>query len=179
MSRGLFIEIDDAELSRMAREFGSTDAQFTAAMRSAYGKMGRWLLTQSVRGLSPLLGIQQKILRRRVKTFRMQGGVSSNGFGAKVWYGLNPIPFRDLPYKKTAKGVRAAGQEVEGAFIAKRYGREDVMRRTTNKRYPIESVTLDIHDKAITHIEDYVVGTDEFERQFFKFLEHELSWRTR
>ncbi|HHW4685607.1 MAG TPA: hypothetical protein ACQGQG_10020, partial [Xylella sp.] len=48
------------------------------------------------------LKVQQKILRRRLRTYRLRDQM-------KVWYGLDPIPFIWLKPKATASGVRGAG----------------------------------------------------------------------
>lgn len=148
-------------------------------MRSTYGKMGRWMRTKSVRGLSSRLRIQQKILRSRVRAYRMQWGVGGTGEGAKVWYGLRPISVSRLNPKGSANGVRANGKEYPGAFIGTIRGRREVLRRVGESRLPVEVVRADIADESTTYIEDHVVGTAEFDYQFFRFLEHELKWRTR
>lgn len=176
---GLSIEIDASSCDALADSFGATPAQVEAAMRSTYGRMGRWLRTRAVRGLSSKLRIQQKILRSRVRAFRLQGGVSAGGAGAKVWFGLRSIPLSRLNPKPTPKGVRAAGGRfVEGAFIARYRGREHVLKRTGPGRYPIEIQTADIDDASITYIEDVLIGSAEFDEHFFRYLEHELKWRT-
>lgn len=180
MGRGLSIEVDGRQVESLAMSLGATDAQVEAAMRSTYGKMAKWLRTRSVRGLSAKLSIQQKILRARVRAYRLQGGVGSGGDGAKVWFGLRPIPFSLLKPKATAGGVRAAGGRFEpGAFIGKVRGRTQVLRREGAARLPIRIVYADIEDPARIYVEDELVGTAEFDAQFFKLLEHELKWRTK
>ena len=179
MRAGLGIEFDVEGLQAMVDAYGATEAQFTAAMRSTYGRMARWLRTQSVRGLSSQLRIPQKILRRRLRTYRLQGGVGSRGEGAKVWYGLRPIPFSALSPRETSKGVRTAGGRFEeGAFIAKLFGRLQVLKRVGKARVPLRAVYADIVDESTIYIEDNLVGTAEFDAQFFKILERELKWRT-
>lgn len=180
MSKGLSVNIDGETLRALSNMFGATEHQVEAAMRSTYAKMGRWLRTRAMRGLSSKLKIQQKILRSRVKTFRLQGGITAGGEGAKVWFGLRPISLMRLNARKSGKGVRAAGgRYVEGAFIATMRGRKQVMRRVDGAaRLPIEVVNADIAEPSTVYIEDELVGTTEFDSQFFRYLEHELKWRT-
>jgi len=177
---GLRIDIEGQGIVALAHAFGATEKQVQAALRSTYGKMGRWLRTQSVRGLSAKLKIPQKILRQRVRTYRMQGGVAGDGAGAKVWYGIRDISFARLKPRETSGGVKAMGGRFEkGAFIAKLYGRDQVLKRVGRERVPLRVVYADIEDESITYIEDVLIGTEKFDSQFFKFLEHELKWRTR
>lgn len=175
----LSVDIDGRGIASLADAFGATESQVQAAMRSTYGKMGRWMRTQSVRGLSSKLKIQQKILRSRVRTFRMQNGVTGDGAGAKVWYGIKDIAFARLNPKESGGGVKAAGGRHEkGAFIARMYGRDQVLKRIGKKRVPLRVVYADIAEEAVTYIEDVLVGTAAFDIQFYKFLEHEIRWRT-
>lgn len=179
MARGMWIEIDDIGLRAMQGELGATQAQLEAAMRSTYAKLGRWARSKAVRGLAPVTGVQQKILRRRVRDFRMQHGVDGGG-AAKVWFGMRPIKLSDMRPRKSGKGVRAdGGRYFEGAFILNRNGKRTVFKRDGAARLPITEVQVDIADQVTTFIEDNLVGSPEFEAQFFKLLEHELKWRTR
>lgn len=178
MRRGLWVDFDDESIRALVNTFGATPAQFEAAMRSTYTKVARWLRTRAVRGLSSRLRIQQKHLRARVLSFRLQGGVTT-GEGAKVWFGLKSIPLIHLNARESGKGVRAAGgRYIEGAFIANIGGRPQVLKRVGQDRLPVEVQTVQIADDAQVYIEDELIGTAEFEAQFFKFLEHELKWRT-
>ncbi|KAF1017673.1 MAG: hypothetical protein GAK31_00941 [Stenotrophomonas maltophilia] len=172
------IDITGAEIQCLADKVEATEEQLRAALRSAYGKMGRWLRTQSVRGLSGQLKIPQKILRGRTKTYRLQHGMDDLS-GVKVWYGIKDISFSRLSPRRRAKGVSAHGGRFEpGAFIAKLYGKNEVLKRAGKRRVPLSVVYADIADDAITYIEDVLVGTAVFDAQFYKFLDHELKWRT-
>ena len=177
---GLSVDIDGRGIQSLIDAFGATEPQVQAAMRSTYGKMAKWCRTMSLRGLSTRLRIPQKILRSRLRTYRMQRGIGNTGEGAKVWYGLKDIPFSRLSPRETAKGVRAAGGRFEeGAFIAKLFGRPQVLKRVGKNRVPLRVVYAEVSDEAITFIEDNLVGTAAFDAQFYKLLEHELRWRTR
>jgi hypothetical protein len=179
MAGGLEVDIDDAGIKALINVFGATEKQVQAALRSTYGKMARWLRTRAVRGLSSELAIKQKVLRARVKTFRLQGGIASGGQGMKVWFGLKPISLMRLNAKKTADGVSAdGGRFVKGAFIATYNGRRTVLKRAGAARLPLVVQSADISDKAVVYVEDILIGTAEFDLMFFKIFEHELKWRT-
>lgn len=180
MASGLSVDIDDAGIQALINILGATETQIEAALRSTYGKMARWLRTRAVRGLSSELAVKQKVLRSRIKTFRLQGGITSGGQGMKVWFGLKPISLMRLNAKKTAEGVRAdGGRFVKGAFIANYNGRQTVLKRTGKSRLPLEVQSADIADQAVVYVEDNLIGTAEFDLQFFKIFEHELKWRTK
>ena len=175
----LSVDIDGRGIEALLHAFAPTEKQVEAALRSTYGRMARWLRTQSVRDLSVRLKIQQKILRGRVRTYRMQHGVGGTGEGAKVWYGLRRVPFSRLGARKSGKGMRTAGgRYVEGAFEARLNGRKEVVKRVGEKRVPLEVVYAEISDESQIYIEDNLIGTAAFDIQFFKILEHELKWRT-
>jgi hypothetical protein len=176
---GLLLDMDATSLAALADSFEASEEQFQAALRSTYGKMGRWLRAKSIKGLSSELKIQQKILRARVKAFRLHGGISSASEGAKVWYGLKSIPLARLNPVETPRGVRASGGRfVEGAFIANYGGQRQVLKRRGKGRLPLEIQVADIAEPSTVYIEDQLIGTAEFDRRFFSFLEHELKWRT-
>lgn len=180
MSKGLSVDIDGESLNALAYSFEATQEQVEASLRSTYAKMGRWLRTRAMRGLSSKLRIKQKILRSRVKTFRLQGGIMLGGEGAKVWFGLRSISLMRLNARESGNGVRAdGGRFIKGAFIANVGGRPQVLKRRGADRLPVDIQMADIADESIVYIEDELIGSAEFDRQFFKFLEHELKWRTR
>lgn len=175
----LSVDIDAKQVEALVDAFGASEAQIQAAMRSAYGRMARWLRTKSVRELAPRLKIPARILRGRVRTYRMQNGVSGDGFGAKVWYGLRDVPFSKLGARKSGKGmVTKGGRYHEGAFEAQLFGRPQIVERVGKGRVPLRVVYAEIQEESTVYIEDNLIGTALFESQFFKFLEHEIRWRT-
>ncbi|QAU25346.1 hypothetical protein EO087_01850 [Dyella sp. M7H15-1] len=168
-------------MQTLIRELRATESQAERALRSTMSKMAAWLRVRSVKGLSGHLKIQQKVLRRRLRTYRMQSSLGSawRTGNMKVWYGLNPIPFADLHPKQTATGVRAdGGREVKGAFIARVRGRPRVFKRTGTARLPLVEEKVPLYDPAIVYIEDVLIGTALFDAHFMTLFEHELTWRT-
>lgn len=168
------IEIDASQLQLAVTDISATQQQAEKALNSTLGKMATWLKAKSVRGLSAALDIQQKVIRRRIKSFSLRR--NSDGSEMTVFYGLDPVALIYLGPKKRPRGVSASGgRYVPGGFIAK----GQVFKRKGSARLPIEKQVADIKDAADTFIEDHLLGTAEFEAQFFKIFEHELKWQTR
>lgn len=149
------------------------------AVGSTNQRMSQWVVTRSLRGLSALLKIRQSVIRRRLMRFRLHGDIA----GAKVWYGLDGVPFTDLKPRKDAKGVITGdgGYYEEGAFTttSRRSGRLRVLKRKAKNRYPVDDVNVDIDERALRFIERQVLQTNEFESKYIERLEQELKWRTR
>lgn len=172
------INIDARQLERVVVDLAATETEARRALNSTLRRMASWVRTRSTRGLSAELAIQQKIVRRRIKSTRLQR--LGDGASVKVWFGLNQISLIWLQPRQSGAGVKAAGGRfVEGGFIAsgKRGGRQ-VFKRKGRARLPIEKQRAEIEPKANTFLESKVVKSAEFEAQFFKTFEHELKWRT-
>lgn len=170
------LEVNAPSLDAAVKDLSATQTQVRRALNTTMGKMAVWLRTRAMRGLSEELQIQQKVMRRRLKTFRLRH--SSSGSEITVWFGLNQIALIYLGARETKTGVTAGAHVRKGAFIAKgRGGNMQVFKRTSKSRLPIEKQTLPIEDKANVYIQDNLIGTDEFDVQFFKIFEHELQWQ--
>lgn len=171
------IEVSADGLRQIQLDLAATEALATKALQSTLGKMAAWLRSKSVKGLSQHLTIQQKVMRRRLKSFRLTR--KPGGGSITVWYGLDPIALIYLNAKQTRTGVSAmGGRFVSSGFIAATKGGRQVFKRRGKARLPIDKQRVDIEDKAATYIEDRLVGADEFEAQFFTIFERELKWRT-
>lgn len=172
------LDIDARDLQGVILDLAATEQQAEKALNSTLVKMAGWLRSKSVKGLSGALAIQQKVLRRRLKSFRLQR--RAGGSEITVWYGLDPIALIYLQARQNKSGVKAyGGRFVQSAFIANgSNGNRQVFKRRGKGRLPIDKQRADIEDKANTYIEDELVGAAEFEARFFKTFEHELQWRT-
>lgn len=172
------LDLEAQDIQNVIFDLQATEAQVNRALSSTLGKMAAWMRTRSVRGLSKELQVQQKIIRRRLKTFRMSR--TSNGASIRVWYGLDPIALIHLKARQTQRGVTAGRHSRDGAFIRRgRNGNEQVFKRRGAGRLPLDKQRLDVEDKAATYLEDEIIGGLAFQSQFFKTFEHELRWRTR
>lgn len=168
------LTIDARGLAVITADLNATQKQVQAAMRSTLPKVATWLKARSVKGLSHELDVQQKIMRRRLKSFRLRS--TDDGGAVQVWYGLDPIAMIYL-VGKTA--TRVPARAAPGSFIAGKGDRRQVFKRIGSKRLPIQKQVLEIQDQAQTWIEDKLVGGDEFQARFYEIFEHELQWRTR
>ena len=173
------LDIRQDGLEQIVRDLAATEAQTTKAIRCTLVKMGAWLRTRSARGLSEELKMQQKVIRRRLKQFKVQA--RPDGATLKVWYGLDPVALIYLKAKQNATGVSAnGGREVKSGFIARgRGGNLQVFKRKGDARLPIQKQSADVDIKARDFLERQVVSNAEFEAQFFRVFEHELTWRMR
>lgn len=168
------IQIDHGQLERVAVDLAATEADVRKALNSTLRRMAAWVRTRSTRGLSAELALQQKVLRRRIKSARVQR--QGDGASVKVWYGLNPISLIYLQPRKSGGGVKAAGGRfVQSGFIAN----GQVFKRKGKARLPVEKQSAEIETPAGNYLESRVLQAAEFEAQFFKVFEHELKWRTR
>lgn len=170
------LDLDAQGIEQVVRDLQATEGHVRQALNSTLRKMASWMRTRSVRGLSDHLKVQQKVLRRRLKSFQLRR--SADGASITVWYGLNPIALIHLGARQHKRGVTAGRHQVPGGFIANgRNGSRQVFKRRGQSRLPIDKQTLDIQDKANTYLEDHVIGDVAFEQQFQKTFEHELRWR--
>lgn len=173
----LNLQIDADQLNRISIDLAATEQQAEKALNSTLPKMAAWLRGRSMKGLPAAVNVQAKIIRRRLKTFRLSR--RAGGSEITVWWGLDPVALIYLKAKKTAGGVSAyGGRFVPSGFIAR--GQNDnvqVFKRRGKSRLPIDKQTAPIADKANTYIEDNLLGTAEFEARFFQIFERELQWR--
>lgn len=150
-------------------------AYIQKAVGSTNTSMSQWVVTRSLRGLSELLKIRQSIIRRRLKRFHIQGEI----LGAKVWYGLDGVPFTDLSPKKIEGGVRTGdgGYYEADAFIttSRRSGRMRVLKRQGRARYPVDDVNVDIYERSVKYIDRRIIQTREFEEKYMERLTRNLG----
>lgn len=172
-------EIDSSKLNQLVLDVAATEKQAAKALRSTLNKMAAWMRVRSIKGLSKSLEIQQKIIRRRLKAVKFKQ--TADGGVAKVWYGLNPVGLIWLGAKQTGVGVQAAGGRViPGAFIARgKTGKKQVFQRRGSARLPLDKKQAAIKEPSEKYLETGLVGSAQFEAQFWKVFEHELQWQTR
>lgn len=175
----LNVIIEPAELGRAADALMATQKQVDAALRSTLGKMAKWVKTRSVRGMSDALGMQQKVIRRRVKALKAKK--TSDGQQVSIWYGENPVGLIYLGARQNGSGVSASGgRTVKSAFIAKgKGGGKQVFKRTGSSRLPVKRQAAEVKPDADKFIESNFIDSAAFEAQFYKVFEHELQWQTR
>lgn len=173
----LDLRVAAPDTGRLISELAATDAQARRALSATVRKMAGWVRARSTKGLSKELQLQQKIIRRRLKTARVRK--TANGIEVVLWYGLDPVALIYLQAKQRSTGVSAAGRFVKGAFIAGTpAGGKQVFKRAGAARLPLEKQQADVHHQAEDYLEHQAFGA-QFEAQFYKTFEHEMKWQTR
>jgi hypothetical protein len=172
------VNIDASDLHRVIAELSATKAEAERALRSTLRKMAAWVRVRSVKGLSDKLKIQQKVVRRRLRSIKARN--TPGGAQVSIWYGLNPLALIHLQARQNSSGVRASGGRfVASAFIPKSGKVKQVFKRAGKSRLPLEKQTTDIQHEAERYLDDGLLNSAAFEAQFFKTFEHELQWQTR
>lgn len=172
------VSIDAKDLQRAVVDLHATKVEAERALRSTLRKMAAWVRTRSIKGLSTKLKVQQKVIRRRLRSIKARN--TPGGAEVSVWYGLNPLALIHLQARQNGRGVRASGGRfVESAFIPKSGKVKQVFKRVGKGRLPLEKQTAEIQDDAERFLEDGLLNSSAFESQFFKTFDHELKWQTR
>lgn len=170
------LDIDASQLHQLAADIGATQKLAQLALNSSLPKMAAWLRGKSVPGLAKAVNVPQRVIRRRLKTFRLTKG--PDGSTITVWYGLDAVGMIYLQAKQNGAGVRAyGGRFVKSGFIAGGKDSRQVFKRRGKSRLPIDKQTAAIDSPAENYIEDSLLGSAEFEARFLKVFEHELTWR--
>lgn len=181
----LDLNVTAPDLQPLILDLAATEKQVQRALNSTLRKMATWLRARSVKGLSKELQMQQKILRRRLKSARLR--MRAGGSEITVWFGLNPVAMIYLKAKQSASGVTAqGGRYVKGAFIAGKGARKgwqlggavQVFKRRGAERLPIDKQESEVQHPAEGYLRKDALGA-AFDAQFFKTFEHELQWQTR
>lgn len=174
----LAFDFDARELKRIADEFEASERDLKFAYSRALRRTAQTMKTLARKGLRTELQLRTAAeLRRRLQGFRFKRG---KGLGeVKMWFGLNDMRVSAFKGRaaRTGAGASFADHDFPGAFIARNSkGRPTVMRRATQKAYPIREERMPIEDKAQIFIEDEVF--DEIEEVFFKNFRAEVRART-
>lgn len=174
----LALDVGAPDFHQLVLDVAATEQQATRALNSTLRKIAAWLRTRALKGLSERARLQQRILRRRLKSAKFKA--SPDGSQITLWFGLNPVALVYLGAKQTARGVSAqGGRYVQGAFIGQRAGGpRQVFKRRGKARLPIDKQETELQFTAEQYIERDLL-TDAFETQFWRTFEHELKWQIR
>lgn len=167
----LNLQIDPREVDLIIKEFDATEKDVYAAFKSSLNRTARWLKTRAAREMRESVKVKAALLRRRLKIARVNK--TSDGWGVKLWLGLNPISYHELNPKQNAVGVKAGAHQIEHAFIAKGV----VFKRKGAARLPIEKQYLEIKNQGEKALESSFV--DEWQEVFFKEFARYLEMRAR
>ncbi|MEX0304354.1 MAG: phage tail protein [Leisingera sp.] len=174
----LVFDFDDRELKRIADEFGASEKELKFAYSRALRRTAQTMKARARKGLRTELQLRTAAeLRKRLQGFRFK---PRKGLGeVKMWFGLNDMRVSAFKGRaaRTGAGASFAGHEFPGAFVARNSkGRMTVMRRATQKAYPIKEERMPIEDKAQSYIVDEVF--DEIEAVFFRHFRAEVRAKT-
>lgn len=177
-------ELDVHELWKLQDELGATEKQFRSSLSRALRRTAATLRKEASKGLQDELQLRAaKYVRRR-----MRNGIfkrpKRNQFGeVSVWFGFNDMPQRAFKgRRRKANGGaelvnRGIGRQYwKGAFVAKNsQGKKTVFRRVGDKAYPIEAVTVPVHDRMQIYVEDEIF--ERVDEIFFHHFKQDLRAR--
>lgn len=149
----LIIDIEKTDIQALSKKLKATYAQSVEAFRFAAKSVltyTRKALADDLQQELPLL--KRGILKRTVLKFERQGNRAGSFF-----IGLNPV---DLIYatpkpKQTAQGVSGGGQTFAHGFLINKNGKTQAVRRKGKARLPLETLRVDIAQKATPFINNY------------------------
>lgn len=171
----IVIHIDPAEIEGLALNLEVDRRAMLAAQRAAANRAARWARVAVARGMAQKLGVPQSVLTSKRVRVRKAGAGKSR---ASVWVGLNPINVAGLNPRRTASGLRAAGKDFPGAFVARgKYGARVAYRRRGRARYPLDAVAINVLSAA-----PKLIGKGawpELNAKFLEFYRAELARRVR
>lgn len=180
----LTFELRDADA--LVAELQATPKQVRFALSRAATRVATTLRKRAARGMADQLELRAvMLLRNRLKAGRIRGVRARGeqfGGGARLWFGLNPMPvrwFKGRP-RQTARGAVHRGTEFEGAFVGQaKVGRKyvTIFRRQGAKRIPIAEQTIDVDDRMQTYIEDELFH--DVDELFWRTFERDLRARVK
>ncbi len=165
----------DSQINKIITDLNAMPEHVQQASIFALNRMAEWMKGQIVKDISAKQRIKLKIIRDRIVMQR----ANKRNTQASLSCNFRSVYVKDLSsVRQTPIGVMAGGKMYPHAFIAtlKKGGKSGVYRRTTKKRFPVKSVTVDIFDDATKRIEE-LIGTEArqvFEKRFF----HEIKRAT-
>ena len=163
--------IDESEVRRVLEAFNLDDAGIQRAVKRAIRKVAKRVKSRVAASTAKEVAIPKRVLDKRLKTYDKPDGLST-----KVWLGLNVIPVRYLGNpRQTRSGVRVGRHSFPGAFVMQNLGIQTgrVYRRTTKKKFPLETVSMEIYGHGETAMRREAKAA---ERYFLDVLTQELNY---
>jgi hypothetical protein len=168
---GQFLTIDQSQIEAISTALAATPKEAEKAMARALNRTAQWMQTRARRALAAGLNIPSKVIRARLRYALYNKSTER----VRVWFGLNPVSAIRLKNpRQNATGVKAGGEQYDGAFIATgRNGNRHIYERVGKRRFPIVSVYKEIEEGASILERQVFEGWEDF---FFQRFEHELVW---
>lgn len=165
----------DKQIKKIINDLNAMPDQIQQASIFALNRTAEWMKGKLAKEISTEQRIKLKLIRDRISMQR----ASKKNLQTTLSCNFKGVLVRDFwKVKQTPVGVTAGGIMYPQAFIAtlKKGGKPGVYRRTTKKRFPVKSVTVEIFDDASRRVEN-LIGT-EAKQVFEKRFLHEIKRAT-
>lgn len=162
----------DKQIEKIINDVNAMPDQIQQASIFALNRTAEWMKGKLAKEISAEQRIKLKLIRDRISMQR----ASKKNLQTTLSCNFNGVLVRDFGnVKQTSVGVIAGGVVYPHAFIAtlKKGGKPGVCRRTTKKRFPVKSVTVEIFEDASRRVEN-LIGT-EAKQVFEKRFLHEIK----
>ncbi|MCX5619916.1 hypothetical protein [Bombella pollinis] len=163
---------------RRIDQFLPTEDMLCRALSSTNVRISRMIRAKAARELTEKLGMPRAAIYHRFKSFQTRTRIREG----KFWMGLDGVPFIQLRPVESGRGVKTQDGSYyeEGAFITRRRTGKRllaVFKRTGKARLPVTVPRVDIYDPCLLWLTQQINHPD-FQRDYFRRLEHEIKWRT-
>lgn len=174
----LSVDINEAQVDQIAREFAATPNQIKDAYSKALTRTSGTLRKAIVPGLVSELGLKNgKMLRRRLKLYKNRG---ANRSSVKIWVGAGGMHYSDFKgrWVRTRQGIKVGDDLIIGGFAGTSAftGRREVFTRKGRDRLPLKLEKKAISGRVVAFLDENVFI--DIEAIFFKHFQHEIKART-
>lgn len=174
----------DRDLARLGRKLRRTSkVELPRANSRALNDSTNRVRTRTVRGISRETGLKSKTIRkrfyiRRASPKKQKARITVYTRDVSAISQFTPARLKKLQDGKgtNRRGVRVAGRQEDGAFVATgNAGNRQVFRRRTARRLPLESIKYPIQKEATRITRRVAVRV--MKTQYPKILKRELVFR--
>lgn len=176
----IWLGFDNAEVQRVADEFGASEKDLRRAYSRALSRTARAMRTKTRKALREGLDLRAAaILKARLRLQRYKAKGRNMG-AARVWVGSNDLPataFKGKP-RQTATGVSVGKKVFEDAFVgtSQTSAKQMVFKRKGRARLPIFRETAPVESEVAEILESKVF--DEMSETFMRNFVAEVRART-
>lgn len=172
-------------IEAISESLGATEKQVKFALSRAAQRTAATLRKQASKGFKSELDVKKMaFIRKRLRAIKIQGASVA---GAKLWFGLNPLPLSML--RGSAHGSRSGGASwggkagrvnyPHGFILSGKNGRgKSIYSRDGKARTPIREASVAIDSKMNSFIKDDIFDDVEqlFMRNFIKDLNARINY---
>lgn len=135
--RNLVVLFGDADFRNVMKMLGVLKKDVKAAIFEASTKINAWAGREGAKGIAAATGVPYRGMRKRVRAKVRYQSVGGAFPEARIWFGLNDVPWKFLSPRQTRRGVKSTVGSRDSAFIGT--GRHVFVRRG-KERLPIDKV---------------------------------------